>query len=786
MLLLFLYILIANIPSFRITSSDAQQTVTYQTQDNSGAAGKTTAPSLPLIKMTSSSSDSSATSAPTSKAESVVPPATKRTKPDRMPWNITDIITEGYDARLRPNFGSDSNPVMVEIDITVASVDRISEVNMDYTLTIYLRQYWTDSRLAYAHVLDGDQVSVLPVDGRITDKLWLPDTYFTNDKDSYLQDITVKNRMLRIKPHGQIIYGLRLSVTASCVFELKKFPHDRQNCSLNLESYGYNTKDIRLKWANKCVRGFGDVELPQFRVTGWNCTASFVSFSSGSYDRLFLLFYLERSVGYFVFQTYMPCIMVVCMSWVSFWINYESSPARVALGITTVLTMTTIFTSARASLPRFSYVKAIDIYLLTCFVFVFASLIEYAIVNYNFWKIKHRLNKTVKGNHNNNNASTAAAAGSQSMHNVPAQIQRSSLQMTTTGNQQRHSAESSAKNLRKVLSSDALTPDEMIALRLSTPTSAINSNSPDLPRKMLTPSLSANSIPPSRQRKMAYSWNSNAYTVGNNLQAPPSAPSVVKTSAASAQNFAKGYVQSFPSPRGGALPIAHQSARVTETSMMQKYHSSGGASPYSGLRETPGSFTHPGPMVQNSAQQQEIDQSYLKSNGSVVKRRNHSSKHNNASSPSQQPPNVKRVVYKPAFMVQSASVGKSESSFSSHLSPSINQPITDSSSVSSSHYRHRHSSTHHSQQAFNVSMPSSINRLTLSDGNPSELHCPPHKTKSHNSNGLYALLRAFCTFWLSLEIPSGERVIIIDRYSRCLFPTAFILFNAVYWWYYVS
>ena len=58
--------------------------------------------------------------------------------------------------------------------------------------------------------------------------------------------------------------------------------------------------------------------------------------------------------------------------------------------------MTTIFTSARASLPRFSYVKAIDIYLLTCFVFVFASLIEYAVVNYNFWKIKHRLNKAAK------------------------------------------------------------------------------------------------------------------------------------------------------------------------------------------------------------------------------------------------------------------------------------------------------------------------------------------------------------------------------------------------------
>ena len=58
--------------------------------------------------------------------------------------------------------------------------------------------------------------------------------------------------------------------------------------------------------------------------------------------------------------------------------------------------MTTIFTSSRASLPRFSYVKAIDIYLLTCFVFVFASLIEYAIVNFNYWKLTHNRNKELK------------------------------------------------------------------------------------------------------------------------------------------------------------------------------------------------------------------------------------------------------------------------------------------------------------------------------------------------------------------------------------------------------
>lgn len=65
--------------------------------------------------------------------------------------------------------------------------------------------------------------------------------------------------------------------------------------------------------------------------------------------------------------------------------NYLTSCIYLNLGITTVLTMTTISTGVRSSLPRISYVKAIDIYLVMCFVFVFAALLEYAAVNYTYW-----------------------------------------------------------------------------------------------------------------------------------------------------------------------------------------------------------------------------------------------------------------------------------------------------------------------------------------------------------------------------------------------------------------
>lgn len=138
-------------------------------------------------------------------------------------------------------------------------------------------------------------------------------------------------------------------------------------------------------WKLTPVRGVEDAELPQFTIIGYETNDRKEKLATGIYQRLSLSFKLQRNIGYFVFQTYLPSILIVMLSWVSFWINHEATSARVALGITTVLTMTTISTGVRSSLPRISYVKAIDIYLVMCFVFVFAALLEYAAVNYTYW-----------------------------------------------------------------------------------------------------------------------------------------------------------------------------------------------------------------------------------------------------------------------------------------------------------------------------------------------------------------------------------------------------------------
>merc|ERR1712077_129695 len=123
--------------------------------------------------------------------------------------------------------------------------------------------------------------------------------------------------------------------------------------------------DVVMYWRDQPVVGVEKAELPQFTIKKFETNERKIKLATGTYQRLSLSFRLQRNIGYFVFQTYLPSILIV--SWVSFWISHEATSARVALGITTVLTMTTISTGVRSSLPRISYVKAIDIYLVMCF-----------------------------------------------------------------------------------------------------------------------------------------------------------------------------------------------------------------------------------------------------------------------------------------------------------------------------------------------------------------------------------------------------------------------------------
>ncbi|XP_046698488.1 glycine receptor, beta a isoform X2 [Silurus meridionalis] len=301
---------------------------------------------------------------------------------DRVPANSTSNILNRllvtYDSRIRPNF--QGIPVEDKVNIFINSFGSIQETTMDYRVNIFLRQRWNDPRLRLPTDFKSD---ALTVDPKMFQCLWKPDLFFANEKNANFHDVTQENILLFIFRNGDVLISMRLSVTLSCPLDLTLFPMDTQLCKMQLESYGYTTKDLVFMWQSGDPVQMDEIALPQFDVKQEdiayrNCTKFYSG--TGYYTCVEVIFTLRRQVGFYMMGFYAPTLLIVVLSWLSFWINPDASAARVPLGILSVLSLTNECTSLASELPKVSYVKAIDVWMIACLLFGFGSLVEYAVV----------------------------------------------------------------------------------------------------------------------------------------------------------------------------------------------------------------------------------------------------------------------------------------------------------------------------------------------------------------------------------------------------------------------
>uniref|UniRef100_UPI003AAEF4FA glycine receptor subunit beta-like n=1 Tax=Centroberyx gerrardi TaxID=166262 RepID=UPI003AAEF4FA len=291
--------------------------------------------------------------------------------------NILNRLMVSYDPRIRPNFKG--IPVESRVNIFINSFGSIQETTMDYRINIFLRQRWNDPRLRLPTDFKSD---ALTVDPKMFQCLWKPDLFFANEKNANFHDVTQDNILLFIFRNGDVLISMRLSVTLSCPLDLTLFPMDTQLCKMQLESFGYTTSDLVFMWQSDPVQ-MDEIALPQFDIKQedikyGNCTKYYQG--TGYYTCVEVIFTLRRQVGFYMMGVYAPTLLIVVLSWLSFWINPDASAARVPLGILSVLSLSSESMSLASELPKVSYVKAIDIWLIACLLFGFSSLVEYAVV----------------------------------------------------------------------------------------------------------------------------------------------------------------------------------------------------------------------------------------------------------------------------------------------------------------------------------------------------------------------------------------------------------------------
>merc|ERR1719412_1480106 len=272
-------------------------------------------------------------------------------------------------------------PTKVEFHVTVMSLDSINEGSMTYAADIFFGQSWDDHRLKLPANM-ASEYRLLPVEW--LEEIWRPDSFFKNAKAVTFQRMTIPNHYLWLYKSKKIMYMVKLTLLLSCAMNFHKYPHDEQLCKMSMESLSHTTEDLVFQWLPEVDMPLvvdDGIELPQLELIKNftdDCTSNF---STGTFTCLEVVFKFKRRLGYFMFHTYIPTCLIVMMSWISFWIKPEAVPARVTLGVTSLLTLSTQHANSQKSLPPVSYIKAIDVFMSGCTVFVFLSLMEYALVN---------------------------------------------------------------------------------------------------------------------------------------------------------------------------------------------------------------------------------------------------------------------------------------------------------------------------------------------------------------------------------------------------------------------
>uniref|UniRef100_A0A915BEY1 Ligand-gated ion channel 50 n=1 Tax=Parascaris univalens TaxID=6257 RepID=A0A915BEY1_PARUN len=250
-------------------------------------------------------------------------------------------------------------------------------------MDLYVNEIWHDSKLAFGHL--SPCKGNLTLNEAVLSRLWTPNTCFVNSKVADIHDSPSRNIYLTLFSNGTVWVNYRVRVKGPCSMDLSNFPMDTQTCLLIYESFVYNSQEVRMRWnADRPdpVYMLRPINLPDFDIEKIDPVLVRVVYPAGLWDELHVRFTFKRRCAWYFLQSYVPTYLTIFISWIAFSLgpSPKAVQARTMLGVNALLAIIMQFGSTLRKLPRVSYVKAIDVWLLGSMTFIFLSLVELAIV----------------------------------------------------------------------------------------------------------------------------------------------------------------------------------------------------------------------------------------------------------------------------------------------------------------------------------------------------------------------------------------------------------------------
>eukprot|EP00794_Sanderia_malayensis_P007191 gene7191-7997_t len=271
------------------------------------------------------------------------------------------------------------NPLKVYIALEIKDMVPLNVFFNHIFVEGSLQLEWTDERLKFN---SSTVNATIILTGNSVHSVWLPDLWLTGERKITPVD---RSSFLHLSGNGRVSFYTRIRVNVFCAMNYSDFPFDQQTCELGFESYGYNTKMLTLLPSTEfpAIRRSDQFAFREYTLENYKVLISKKNYSrTGVFDQVRFQLFLHREVPYYLMKYYVPLALIVSASWISFWLDHRSCPARTGLPATTFLTLISTAESIRSNDFIYqTFSTATEIYINVCAFYVFATIIEYLFVN---------------------------------------------------------------------------------------------------------------------------------------------------------------------------------------------------------------------------------------------------------------------------------------------------------------------------------------------------------------------------------------------------------------------
>jgi len=282
-----------------------------------------------------------------------------------------------YDKRLLPPV---TGTLTVNMSVLLLSLASPDESSLKYEVEFLLQQQWFDPRLRYYNQSRYPFLNAI----HHHESIWLPDTYFIMHGD-FKDPLIPVHFALRIYQNGSVSYLMRRHLILSCQGSLNIFPFDDPQCSFAMESISYDLSAITYVWKNDEAtlrKSPSLTTLNAYLIKNQTIPCPTKASWRGNYSCLKVDLIFTRDRAFYFTTVFIPGIILVTSSFITFWLEWNAVPARVMIGVTTMLNFFTTSNGFRSTLPVVSNLTAMNVWDGVCMCFIYASLLEFVCVNY--------------------------------------------------------------------------------------------------------------------------------------------------------------------------------------------------------------------------------------------------------------------------------------------------------------------------------------------------------------------------------------------------------------------